>query len=182
MSLEDFEKATTRVGGGVKVKLQDGESIKGVFVGEPKIFYNVFDENKQYSKPVNGADERFRWNFAVQNASGWSVKIWEGSMAFGKILWTQIKEFGQNTLFKVVRTGTGKQTRYTVLYVKDQPDMSSLKSLELFDLGKYLEDPEQANVIKQVESVFNQPEEIPYQGDPFPTDEDAPVQSEEIPF
>ena len=174
MSIQAFKASATKQGSGTQVKIASGESITGVFIGEPVVYYNHFEDKKKYSSYVTGATERFRWNFAEKTSDGWKAGIYDGPMGFGKDLWTAIEEYGQDTLFKIARKGEGKETRYTIMYVKDQPkSFKEPKALDQFDLAKYIEDPFDLGDAK----------EVPYSGDPTPTDEDMPEEkSEEVPF
>lgn len=174
MSIEAFKAAANKKSGGTQIKITDGDSISGVFIGEPVMYYNHFQDKKKYSRWVDGATERFRWNFAEKTSDGWKVGIYDGPMGFGKDLWTAIEEYGQDTLFKIARKGEGIETRYSVMYMKDQPkSFKEPKALELFDLAKYIEDP----------FDLGDATEVPYSGDPAPTDADAPAEkAEEAPF
>lgn len=174
MSIEAFKAAANKKSSGTHVKIADGDSITGVFIGEPVMYYNHFQDKKKYSKWVEGSTHRFRWNFAEKTTDGWKCGIYDGPMGFGKDLWTAIEEYGQDTLFKITRKGEGVETRYSVMYVKDQPEsFDEPKGLDQFDLSKYIEDP----------FDLTGANEVPYKDDPAPTDADMPAEkSEEAPF
>lgn len=152
---EHFKTRTKNAGGGTNIKLEAGESVYGVFLGDPKVYYLAYDkatkQATEYSEPYGDANERFKWNLAVKEGDQWKVRIYNGPIGFGKAVDENIERFGQETLFEIKREGTGMKTRWHIFYVKDQPskeEMEEIKKLETFDLKKFLQEPgvQQTNV------------------------------------
>lgn len=107
-------------GGGNYVKLADGETIEGVFVGKPVFFWYNFDK-KEYLPYVENARKpgkdfvfRFRTNFIVEEEGGYSAKIMEYGQKVLDVVYDAITEDGREAKYRIKRIGTGQGTSYTV--------------------------------------------------------------------
>ena len=102
--------------GGKFVRLKDGESIVGVFRGTPYTFYKKWGEEEEYSEWQKGRAFRFRINFITKENSQYVARIFEGNSYTGDQLWACYEEYGLDAVYKVVRKGSGTDTRYTLLF------------------------------------------------------------------
>lgn len=107
-------------GAGSFLKISDGESISGVFVGEVYEFYTKWVGGKSLVTASDDADAklRFRCNFITteKNSEELAVKIWE----FPLMIYNQLKEINEEypleeTKVKITRKGTGTNTEYTIM-------------------------------------------------------------------
>ncbi len=104
--------------GGMFVKLGDGESIEGVFRGEPHTFYSVFKDPTEHEEWAEGRSFKFKVNFAVFNleTKAYEMKVFQGGSTLSDMLVDMKEEYGLDQLFKIKRTGSGKEdTRYSIL-------------------------------------------------------------------
>lgn len=114
------------------VRLKDGDTEAGVWVGKPYVFYeNKFGDNRL----------RVSMNFAVQGEDGeWRMKVVEQSRRFFSDLQDTAKEYGDTAwtrIYKIKRTGSGKSdTRYSVIPLGALSDLevNQIKALDLLDL------------------------------------------------
>jgi hypothetical protein len=138
------------------IKLQDKESIKGVFRGDPFDFKQHFikTENKSYNCTGNGNCEwcakgekpkfRFRINFITKDADGnYTAKILEHGARFYTSL-KSLHESGYNlekTVVSITRNGKGTDTTYTILPlpngVVNESLEKSLSAVKLNDLDNF---------------------------------------------
>lgn len=115
--------ATAKQSAGTKtdyIKLGDGETIEGVFRGEPHVFHVVWENGRSKDVPDShpGAKMRFALNFLTRVNGTVVAKIIEGS---GR-MYFDLKSLSENgydlekTKVRITRTGTDfNNTRYTVL-------------------------------------------------------------------
>ena len=128
-------------GGGGKdfIKLKDGESVEGVFVGEPHTFYGVFKDKTEYSSWAEGRSFKFRINFVTKDDNGQMVaKIYQGGSKVAKAIAACKEEYGLNCLYKIKRVGATKDdTTYSVLFKKEltKEQMDTIKSVALLPLS-----------------------------------------------
>ena len=135
-------------GGGQIIKLEPGQEVTGVFCGEPVTFFAYFDEAKKRSTMKNEpfaidgmqAKERFRANFVTKGDDGKLVaKVFEGSAAVGRTLADYEVEYDfPNTWFKIKREGSGKNTKYNILYREKVTDAHRklIDDVELFKFSQ----------------------------------------------
>jgi len=114
-------------GGGMFLKLEDGETVMGVFRGEPREYDIHYIQGKGYIDCVSGCVHctdgvkqsfRFRVNFVVKVNGALTPKIFEN----GVLIYNAMKELNkdyplESTLVKLTRTGLKKDTVYSVLPV-----------------------------------------------------------------
>lgn len=109
------------------LKLKPGESVTGVFKGDPAMFYQHFTGGRSSECPGRNvcqqcasgekASWRFRLNFIAQDSTGaWSVKVFEQ----GRRVYTQLVEINkenplEHTRVKITRIGADKQTTYQIM-------------------------------------------------------------------
>ena len=124
MPKRDTQEST---GGGIFLKLNDGESVSGVFRGEVHTFYSYWDQATRRSVIVDAdhdlARARYRLNFITKDESGQLVaKIWEFAGPFYDLLQEINEEYAlEETTIKVTRKGLGKDTEYYPLPLLKQP-------------------------------------------------------------
>lgn len=133
------------------ISLKDGEEIVGVFLGEPHVHYNHWDNTAKRSMMCAGDDcklcasgdkkkFRFRLNMAVKGANGPEAKIVEGGWKLYSALSELNNEFPLDQNYsRIKRSGkTMNDTVYTVLpVVKEklsEATMAQLKNLNLLPL------------------------------------------------
>lgn len=138
MSWDDLEKAAKEGGGGVFVKLKDGEEIVGVFAGEARFFYHNFQEKREYNAPGPGRNFRFRINILTKDDSGeYSAKVFEQGKRFCNMLLEMKNEYGLDYIYKIKRTGTTQDnTVYTIFPKGPVPSetLEKLKNVKLLPL------------------------------------------------
>jgi hypothetical protein len=152
------------------IKLKDGESVVGVFRGEPYVFYRVFQENTEYDSWAEGRNFRFRINFVVNDGTDYSSKIFEGGSRLRDELISCSDEYGLDSVYKITRKGTGKEgTSYKILFQSKLTGKALEKikavSLEVLRKGG-----------KKVAQVLDDQEPPPFLDEDLPQeeDEDAP--------
>ena len=137
MSWEQLEKARedSKKGKDIFIKLKDGDAIEGVFMGEPHTFYSIFQDPTEYGERVEGSSFKFRVNFFVKEDGKWEAKMFSGGVTVRDLILDAKDEYGLDTIFKIKRTGSGKDdTRYSVLPSKHKltdADKDILKALPL---------------------------------------------------
>jgi hypothetical protein len=90
------------------IRLKDGEHVEGVFAGQPFKFFNDFKAKQTYDKWREGLSTRYRVNFVVNDGLGWVARIYETGSTTIKLISEQVKEYGKDCIFKLKRTGKGK--------------------------------------------------------------------------
>lgn len=102
------------------VKLKDGDSVKGVFVGAPVFWHQIWQPGGRPTivpRFTKGASFRFRINLVVAEGGAYVAKVLEQ----GKTVWDTLKSLNdeyplENYTMKVTRKGSGKEdTTYSVL-------------------------------------------------------------------
>ncbi len=122
--MDFFDPPAPSTGGGKKksfLALKDGESIKGVFVGTPKLYYRNF-KTKEYSAYYKkGFSPNFSVNFIIKEGDSYVSKLIEKGMTFYrdfKDIGLELKEEGKeidNFICTIKRRGSGKEdTRYSI--------------------------------------------------------------------
>lgn len=162
MSWNDLQKARESQGSfGSFISLKDGEFIEGVFVGEPKMFYSIFKDPEEYTSWAKGRSFKFKINMIIKDENGKLVaKILKGGAEMRDQLLDCIKEYGLDCLFKVKRTGSGKDdTRYSILF-------------------KAKLTPEQDAAVKAITPLSLEPQSAANKGD----NEPPPLDDSDLPF
>lgn len=126
-------------GGGGKdfLKLKGGESIQGVFRGDPYEFYSVFKDRTEYSQWAEGRSYRFRVNFVVNEGGQYKAKILEGGRRLQAQIEDEVKENGLNAVYRIKRTGNTKDdTTYSCVFLKklSGEDLAKVEDVELESL------------------------------------------------
>lgn len=157
MGWESFEKIKTE-GGGKFCKLKAGESIEGVFGGEPHFFYKKFSDKTEHETWAEGRQFRFKINFIIKNKDTnlLEAKIFEGGSTLRKALLNVKEEYGLDCVYKIKREGSTKDdTTYSILYKStlDESQKVLMKNVKL-------------NVLKAEKSEelppFNSDDEVPF--------------------
>ena len=113
------------------LKIADGETVRGVFAGEPHKFYCNWKDNRSTECPgrnicaecISGlkAGFRFEINFIIKENGTYSAKIWEqGWRTFEALM--GFNEGGyplESHQMKITRTGSGKNTAYNIMPIPD---------------------------------------------------------------
>lgn len=155
------------------VKIKDGETIYGVFKGDPVAFGLIWDQKKMVPIGTPKSTFRFRVNFITKEGASYVAKVFEQ----GKTVYQMLKELNESyplesTAVSIKRTGSTKDdTYYTILPLppKQQPADQSwavIHNVKLLDL--------QPKAKAAQEPAFDANE-------PWP-DEAPPIDGEELPF
>lgn len=140
-----FDKNPEVGSGGNFLKLKDGEEIIGILRGEVLEFTSKIVDNRWQTCDMmdDGAKFRFRVNFVpFKNISeGFELqpKIWEQGPTIYHILKGLADDYEMSqTVIKVKRNGTGRDTQYTIIpsgKFKLTPELEKqLQAIELLDL------------------------------------------------
>ena len=131
-------------GSSLYVKLKGGESVTGVLLGDPRVFYVKWDAGKPTVSSEQDPDAKFRFrvNFAVKHEGKWVPKIYEG----GKTIFNAAKKLKNvgyklnETVVDLSREGTSLQdTEWSLLATPiklTEEDVTNLDKLQLNDLTK----------------------------------------------
>lgn len=122
-----------------RIKLSAGDSIEGVFRGEPYVYYDLFGSKTEFKSWAEGRRKRFRINFVVYDpeTEAYAAKILQGGSRLALQIWDQKEEQGLDAVYKVKRVGSGRDdTRYTVVFKRkltkeEIKKIEAVKSLEL---------------------------------------------------
>jgi len=132
MGWDEIDKAKS--GGGMFVKLKSGESIEGVFRGEPYCCYEKFKERQEYATYVEGSSLKFKINFIVKENGSYVAKILKQGMTLAKQIRKLTLECGMDTLFKLEREGSGKDDTVYYLIPKGPVAPTSLQHIDAVPL------------------------------------------------
>jgi hypothetical protein len=118
----DTMKKAKESGDSMFIKLKDGDNIKGVFRGDPYVFYRVFQDKEEYTEWAEGRSFRFRINFMTEE-SGWAPKILEQGAKVRDALLACKAKYGLDCVYEITRTGSGREdTVYNVLFDRNLTD------------------------------------------------------------
>ena len=137
-----------QVTGGIFLKIADGETVAGVLRGEVKTQYVQWGPDKK-STPCEpnapGAKFRFKVNFIVMDKDGnMTAKILEQGPSFYKDLKAIAEDYDlSETLIKVKRNGSDKNTTYTIMPTPKPPSADTLKRLAAIELHPLEEQAEE---------------------------------------
>ena len=155
-------------GGGANfVKLKSGESVEGVFMGDPYVFYAVFKEKAEYSSWAEGRSKKFRINFITKDEKGnYVAKIYQGGSKIAKAIAACREEYGlDGVLYKIKRDGSTKDdTTYSVLFKKEltKAQMDTLRTVALLPLTSQKSEFEVAQEVLGGEVIDVDVEEDPF--------------------
>ena len=130
----DFTATPSTGSGGATtfLKIEDGQSVTGIFQGQPYTFWNKWIGSRSEVCSETDPDKKFRFkiNF-VQKVNGTLTPlIWEG----GGRLYDDLKKLNaeytlEETIVKITRSGTGMETRYSIMPIKENQVDAGLKTL-----------------------------------------------------
>jgi len=139
-------------GGGLEYfKIKDGETIRGIFYGEPVDFQARWENGRTIVTNDSDPDGRFKFriNVIIREGNDYKAKVWEQ----GTRVYNTLKELNEDypldqTVVKIKREGNGKQTSYSILPDPKAPMTPQLREIlakvELHDLKKGLTTQEEA--------------------------------------
>ena len=149
---------TPKQSGGIYFKLEAGKSEKIIVRGEPEVFFVKWQDGRAMPSTEDDPDAKFRFyvNVIVNEGGKYVAKIWEqGPKIFG-----DLKEFREDynldeTVIKISRTGTGLDTKYSILPLPTKLDKKALDEIAALELHE---------LSGQVKGEFRQPktEELPF--------------------
>lgn len=127
-------------GGGSFLKIEDGQSVTGVFRGNVHKYYQLWPqggEKKVSDEPFPGAQLRFKANFVVYENKQFVAKIFDFVANTNNSLANLSKVCDvRKTKVMITRNGMGKKTTYTVLPVLNEPiTEEQLKKIEAVELN-----------------------------------------------
>lgn len=128
---DNVDKTVKNIPSGSFIKLKSGESIKGVFRGEPRCFFSIFNDKTEYEAYVPGSSFRFKIPFVVKENGAYVAKIFSQGKRFWEMLKKCKEKYGLDKVFEISREGSTKDdTVYSLLYEGD------LSKDELEQIGK----------------------------------------------
>jgi len=161
-------------GAGDFLKLKDGDKVKMRIASEPAI--SVYKEG-----------DRPRYAWVVYNRDANKVQVYSAGVSVFKQIAALVEDWGMPTEFdiRIGRTGSGiNDTEYIVTPVKESKDLTEeqLAEVDKVDLvkvikGKWLQDFEEDGQLPAPIAELEMDEE-----DPLPSDDDAPIDLDNIPF
>lgn len=137
------KKQTAKVN---RLKLEDGDKVRVVFLGEYEMCLTKWDANKptRLSKWEDGAKRSFLFN--VYNTENGELQLLETSKRTLDLLEARVADKFETNVVEIERIGTGTATMYMVnpLDVVPADITKKVKKLELYDL-KDLVKPQDAD-------------------------------------
>lgn len=119
------------------LKIGEGNSIVGVFRGDPEIYYQIFENGKYkvVSKETPGSQFKFAINFVMKENGALVSKIFQGNWHDLKALKALHEEFNlEETYVKVSQSGERQNKRLSFMpMTKQKPDQASIRSVDLQD-------------------------------------------------
>ena len=167
-------------GGGNFLKIAPGSHVNGVFRGEVYQFFQLWPfggEKVTSDKPFAGASMRFRANFVVYENKKFVTKVFEFASGLNNDLAKLAKVCDvRKTKVMISRDGEGKNTRYSVLPVLNEPlSPSALQQVEQVKLNILNTGAVKPQAQQQEEEPF--PDPTFFDGEPMPD-----FDSNELPF
>lgn len=152
------------------VSLKDGQSVVGIFAGDPIFFRQVWKQGEEKRiLPMTASEgaRRFRMNFLVKKNGEWSPMILEN----GPMLYSQIEEENsmrplEHSVVKLSRKGSGLDTRWDLRFVQEVPedargDLAKIKLLDLDPHAGRKEENPPAHGDNDAQSVMTE-DDIPF--------------------
>lgn len=151
----------------VFLKLNSGESVIGVFRGDPEVYFQVYEDGKYKRVPESDPAGQFRFavNFIVKENGALVSKLFQGNWHDYEALKALNGEFElEETYVKVSQTGERQTKRISFMpMTKAKPNPEQLKNVSL----QKLEPKRPTNI------SYSGPEEMPQDESPI-FDEDLP--------
>ena len=129
------------------LKINDGESVQGVFRGDPHAFKSKWTDSGSELCQDNDPEGRFRFriNFVQMVNGALTAFIWEqGARVYDNLKVLNADYDLESTIVRITRSGTGTDTRYTIIPIKkhqvDGDLEKSLKEINLHRLEHELRD------------------------------------------
>ena len=164
-------------GASLFVNLKDGESARGVFLGQPYARRVVWDEAARRSVKFDASqhperEARFQVSFNFYDSEAKALRILEvNKRTFGQIcdLTERLEKQGGGLgrwECKISRRGAGKDTQYWVDTVRELPDgaltkLAGLMSTDQHDLEAIMNDGEVATRAKETHMTLREPIRAP---------------------
>jgi len=130
-------------GGGLYIRLKDGDSVEGVFRGVARDFHTVWKDGKteEASEGAPGASFRFKMNLVLKENGVLVAKIFEGGWkVYEQLVTLEAAKYDlDRTTVLISRKGSTKNdTKYTVMPVKggelNDDENAGLENVDLIDL------------------------------------------------
>lgn len=154
------EHVSENSSGGAFLKLADGESVNGVFVGDIYEFWGKWDGKTTVvaAEGDEGAKLRFRCNFITTEPGTEElvVKIWE----FPLMIYNQLKDINEEypleqTKMKITRKGVKTNTEYTIMPLVGGKNALKPEQVQLLSKIPLLKLEKKASVQAGDDSAFN---------------------------
>jgi hypothetical protein len=128
------------------LKLKDGESVKGVFKGEPRYFYQKWGEG-EVPEGTPGAAWRFELNFVTKDGASYVAKVFsQGTRVMKRLEFLNKKKPLERLVVEITRSGSTKDdTEYFIEIADTQPNEAGwrvIDAVKLVDLGGSKEESE----------------------------------------
>lgn len=138
MSWEDMDSARQNAPS-IFIRLKDGDSVEGVFRGDPHTFFFRFGDKSEHPDFVEGSTWRFRINLFVREGDEIKPKIFEGGARLRDMILDHKDLCGLDCWFKIMRKGSGmNDTRYMMIKTRDveTAELEEMSKIELLDLHR----------------------------------------------
>lgn len=148
MNWSNARKVREESGSNKFIKLKDGDSIEGVFRGDPYTFYQKFKDPNEYLQYAEGRSFKFKVNFIVKENDTLVSKILQQGATVFDLIVDAIDEYGADCVFKIKRVGSGKEdTRYSVLFKGNltSEQISQYNAVKLNSLKRALSEEDERN-------------------------------------
>lgn len=145
-----FNHKEERDGGGMFLRINDGEHADGVFFGDVKEFFKKWDGTKYYecSPREEGASFKWKCNFIIKENGKLVAKIFENGTKLNNQLASLVAAGYElpKTKVRISRSGKGANTTWSVTPIPnghvDDATYAMLKDVELHSLsGEKKKDP-----------------------------------------
>lgn len=140
------------------IKLKDGDTIEGVFRGEPYIFYRIYKDKTEYRTYIPGSKFRFRVNFVTRENGNVVAKIFEGGSKIRDAILEAKEEYGLNYVFKIKRKGSGMNDTTYSIFPKEPLNESAIEAINAVKLNDL--EPKQSS---DNHSSYQDEEDVPFE-------------------
>lgn len=128
-------------GGGKFLKIEIGQSVTGVFRGDPQVYWRKWPKGgvkQEFAVETPGAEERYKVNFVVYEDGEFKVKIFDCNVH----VYNQIADINEDDDIetikcKISRLASGKGSIYQLKPLfKDPISPKALKEIEKLELNQ----------------------------------------------
>lgn len=119
------------------LKVGDGNSVVGVFKGDPETFYRIYEDGKYKIVPKSDVNGKFTFqmNVIIRENEELVAKLFQGNWHNLEDLKALHKEYNlEETCIKISQTGERQSKRISFMpMIKQKPDQDEIKKIKLLD-------------------------------------------------